>query len=93
MSFAHDHPSLVGHFPGNPVIAGVLILDQVRQVVQQWQPGVSVESLPQVKFSAPLLPGQPLMILLDEQNGKIRFRCESNDIVVAHGELRLKSTL
>jgi 3-hydroxymyristoyl/3-hydroxydecanoyl-(acyl carrier protein) dehydratase len=89
-SFSADHPSFAGHFPANPVVAGVLILDQVRMALQQWRPDVLIVALPQVKFAAPLLPQQRMVIRLDEQNDKCRFRCERDGELLAHGELRLK---
>lgn len=87
---AADHPSLAGHFPGNPVVAGVLILDQLRFAVAEWRPGTVIVALPQVKFVAPLLPQQPFQILLEEQGGKCRFRCLRSDELLAHGEFRLQ---
>ncbi|MFC1751332.1 hydroxymyristoyl-ACP dehydratase [Pseudomonadota bacterium] len=88
--FSKGHPSFAGHFLGNPIVAGVLILDQVRHALQQWQPGAVIEALPNVKFATPLLPEQALSIRLEEAKGKTRFRCECDGQLVAHGELRLK---
>ena len=89
-SFANNHPSFAGHFPANPVVAGVLILDQVRQAVEQWRPGARIDALPQVKFTAPLFPQQTFTIRLEARQGKCRFRCEREGQLVAQGELRLK---
>ena len=85
-----DHPSFAGHFPGNPIVAGVLVLDQVRLAVQAWQPGAELESLTQVKFAAPLLPNDSFTIQLQEQQGKYRFHCERDAVLVAQGEFRLR---
>ena len=30
-----DHPSLPGHFPGHPVVPGVVLLDRVLQAIEQ----------------------------------------------------------
>ncbi|RBC43168.1 hypothetical protein BRN41_12545, partial [Xanthomonas oryzae pv. oryzae] len=30
----HDHPCLPGHFPGRPVVPGVVVLDHVLQAVE-----------------------------------------------------------
>ncbi len=34
MKIDKDHPSLAGHFPGNPIVPGVVILDRV---IHLWQ--------------------------------------------------------
>lgn len=87
---AADHPSLPGHFPGNPVVAGVLILDQLRLAVAAWRPDAVIIALPQVKFIAPLLPQQEFRILLEAQEGRYRFRCVRGDELLAQGEFRLQ---
>ncbi len=54
----HDHPSLPGHFPGNPVVPGVVILDRVCAAIEADYGTTAAWRLPQVKFLQPLLPGQ-----------------------------------
>lgn len=34
LTIDQNHPSLAGHFPGNPIVPGVVILDQV---IRLWQ--------------------------------------------------------
>ena len=65
-----DHPSLPGHFPGNPIVPGVVLLDQVRISVSMWRHGNIITALPQVKFHLPLFPEQAFTIHLEEKNGK-----------------------
>lgn len=57
LSVATDHPSLAGHFPGNPVVPGVLLLDCVLHVLQQ-SVGRPLARLRHVKFLSTLLPGE-----------------------------------
>ncbi len=35
MLISHEHPSLNGHFPNNPIVPGVVILDQVMRLWQE----------------------------------------------------------
>lgn len=54
----HDHPALAGHFPGRPIVPGVVILDEVRSAIVATHPEFSARAWPVVKFHAPLLPDE-----------------------------------
>ena len=88
----NNHPSLAGHFPNNAVVPGVVLLDHVRMAIEAWQPGSHIVALAQIKFLRPLLPEQSIKILLEENDSKVRFRCQRGDALVAQGEMSLQST-
>lgn len=79
-----DHPSLPGHFPGNPVVPGVVLLDQVALALQQQ--GLRLAGLSQVKFASPLLPEQDARLELDLASERLRFRVWRDDALIASGE-------
>jgi 3-hydroxymyristoyl/3-hydroxydecanoyl-(acyl carrier protein) dehydratase len=57
MRIAASHPALPGHFPGHPVVPGVVLLDAVIAALPRHAGGaVRVTGFPAVKFLAPLLP-------------------------------------
>ncbi len=90
MEFAvpHDHPALPGHFPGHPVVPGVVVLDHVLDAVEAAHgPLGGALRLPQVKFVQPLLPGQPARIELDGTAPRWKFRVLRADTLLASGEV------
>lgn len=85
-----DHPSLPGHFPGQPVVPGVVILDEVAARARALLGAAAgPRRVPQVKFVAPLLPGQPASIALeaDAAAQRVRFRVTRDGQLLAAGEL------
>ncbi|MET1023908.1 MAG: hypothetical protein ABWX87_06325 [Pseudoxanthomonas sp.] len=90
MEFAvpHDHPALPGHFPGRPIVPGVLVLDHVLDAVQASHgPLRGGLRLPQVKFVQPLLPGETARIVLNGVAPRWRFQVLRGDILLASGEV------
>ncbi|WIH04833.1 hypothetical protein KHF85_19100 [Xanthomonas translucens pv. graminis] len=82
-----DHPSLPGHFPGHPVVPGVVVLDHVLQAVEAVHGACGPLRLPQVKFLQPLLPGQPARVELDGAAPRWRFRVRRGEDLLVSGEL------
>lgn len=83
-----DHPSLPGHFPGRPLVPGVLVLEHVLQAVEH-STGTALGCLrlPQVKFVSPLLPGQVAEVALEGGHPRWRFRVSHAGQLVASGEV------
>lgn len=79
------HPSLAGHFPGNPVVPGVIVLDAVAAALRRGY-GRRIVGFRQVKFAAPLLPEQDAALELDLADERLRFRVLRGDDLVASGE-------
>lgn len=89
MKIPGTHPALAGHFPGNPVIPGAVIIDQVVSAISH-KKGTSVElkSIPFVKFLNPVGPDQDIDIRLNEkESGKVDFSVYSGEIKILTGSL------
>jgi 3-hydroxymyristoyl/3-hydroxydecanoyl-(acyl carrier protein) dehydratase len=87
-----NHPSLAGHFPGHPVVPGVVMLGEVMNVIRQVT-GRNIEfvGMPSAKFLSPLNPGETLTIRLDQQaDGTMEFTCTTGSRVITSGCLRYR---
>ena len=83
----HDHPCLPGHFPGRPLVPGVLVLDHVLAAIEAAQGPVGPLRLPQVKFVNPLRPGERARVELDAGASRWRFRVLRDATLIASGEV------
>lgn len=79
MHIQADHPSLSGHFPGDPIVPGVIMLERIADELRSWR-AMRLARVIEAKFMAPLLPGQRAELVLSE-SGPDRFR-----FVIALGE-------
>jgi len=88
-----DHPSLPGHFPGAPIVPGVVILDEILAALAEWREDSHVTVISAVKFLVPLKPDQPFTICLVESEHaerEVAFRCHVADRVIVEGRLRVR---
>ena len=83
-----DHPALTGHFPGNPVVPGVVILDAVISAAENWL-GASfvVDSISHAKFLAPLKPDEAARIELVHRASSLEFLIYRDEATIAKGTL------
>lgn len=76
LTITADHPSLAGHFPGNPIVPGVVILEEVVRAFEAWRPDQRPVGMPVVKFLAPLRPDEFFTIRFGKASAHgIQFEC------------------
>lgn len=90
---ADDDPCLDGHFPGEPIVPAVVILDAVIAFASEHN-GSEVVAIERCKFLRPLRPGQLCSIEIGEaENGMLRFECSGADKqLLVRGRLQLEET-
>jgi 3-hydroxyacyl-[acyl-carrier-protein] dehydratase len=77
--FAIDHPTAAGHFPGNPISPGAVLLDEVLQAVAGTG-GVERWIIRSAKFLQPVRPGEAITIRWEpDSEGQTRFECRLLD--------------
>jgi 3-hydroxymyristoyl/3-hydroxydecanoyl-(acyl carrier protein) dehydratase len=88
-SFPPDHPAAQGHFPGNPLIPGALLLaGALQEIAGGLGVGLSSCRIRSAKFVAPVRPGERVTIEYSRPAGSaIRFDCKVGERTVLKGEL------
>jgi 3-hydroxyacyl-[acyl-carrier-protein] dehydratase len=79
-----DHPAFIGHFPGTPIVPGVLLLDQVQRAVES-ATGLVLTDLVVAKFLSPARPGDALEISYEVDARTVRFQIRCARRAIAHG--------
>lgn len=91
IEFNLNHPTLKGHFPGNPVIPGAVILEHVLTFVKEYQKG-EIICIGRAKFMNPLIPPAMITIELDQKNDSdFDFKVSEHDKVISQGILKVES--
>ena len=83
LSVDKQHPAYDGHFPGNPLLPGVVLLAEAMAALdkREW-------TVDNAKFLQPVTPGTPLTVWHEATpSGGVRFEIESPQGVVATAQL------
>ncbi|MGA3158922.1 MAG: hypothetical protein ABSE43_15245 [Steroidobacteraceae bacterium] len=75
--FAEDHPAFAGHFPGSPIVPGVLLLaEALERLGEQAAAPLSCVRIQSVKFLRPVHPGELVDVELrarDARHSQLRL--------------------
>jgi 3-hydroxyacyl-[acyl-carrier-protein] dehydratase len=97
-TFHADEPFFAGHFPGNPLVPGVILTEAMAQTagLAAGQPGRSfhLSAIKMMKFIRPVLPGQPLLFTAEKTGGigglfQFAVSATVDGVVVAEGAVIL----
>jgi len=71
------HPTAAGHFPGNPILPGALLLAEVLRCIERAENGhFTACNVKAAKFLHPVLPGDIIEIeYARSATGAIEFLC------------------
>lgn len=86
---APDHPAFAGHFPTEPIVPGVVLLDEALHAIGA-QLGIAATAfrISSVKFLSPVSPGEPVCLSYDASgSGTLRFEIASGQRKVAAATL------
>lgn len=66
-SIAKAHPSIAGHFPHNPLVAGAILLSQTQQYLQSLIQ-TDITSVSRLRFNQPVLPDEDIYVEFLQKN-------------------------
>jgi 3-hydroxymyristoyl/3-hydroxydecanoyl-(acyl carrier protein) dehydratase len=78
-----EHPCYAGHFPGNPIVPGVLLLDLIVAALGRGSP----RRIGNVKFLGAVKPGDRFTLRYRFSGSQLGFRCQDGDRLLLEGSM------
>ncbi len=87
-------PAAQGHFPGNPIVPGALLLAETLHAIGERLGGrLTPGNVKAAKFFHPVRPGDAVQVEYDQTGtGEIRFACAVAGRVVMNGQVQWQPT-
>jgi 3-hydroxyacyl-[acyl-carrier-protein] dehydratase len=96
MQIADDHPAFAGHFPGQPLLPGVLLLAQVLEAALA-EPALAgrlgdAPRLSSAKFLSPVRPGDRIEMSFDAiSSARLGFEVRCGERLAASGQFESRT--
>lgn len=85
---AADHPIFAGHFPGRPIVPGVMLLEwALSEAATSLQRSPAAVRVREAKFFTPLEPGQRAQMKLEVSGVRCSFDIRRDGTSIARGVL------
>lgn len=86
LSIPESHACFIGHFPGDPLVPGALMIQWLVDLIQEAFPTWALSSLKVMKFTAPVRPGDQCEVLLRLQDHKLTVECFIHNQLALQGQ-------
>lgn len=83
-----DHPAFAGHFPGRPIVPGVVLLDQAVLGLEHAE-HCHIKGIAMAKFLSPVGPGEALWLDYERAEDSLRFEIRASTRKIATGRFLL----
>jgi 3-hydroxyacyl-[acyl-carrier-protein] dehydratase len=90
LNIPKDHPAFAGHFPGSPILPGVVLLQAVMQELLDGPHSCDAHEawvIEQAKFLHPVSPGDCLTLQVLPNSGRFDFEVRLGDTLVLKGRV------
>lgn len=91
LAISADHPAFAGHFPGRPIVPGVVLLDHAQHAIET-ATGLRLAGVAVAKFLSPVGPGEALSVAFEQVDAGVRFQVATADRQVANGRFMLAAS-
>lgn len=91
LDIADDHPAFAGHFPGQPIVPGVVLLDKAQRIIEAAY-ALTLSGLSVAKFHSPAVPGDELLLEYDMNGASVRFEIRCAERKIADGKFTVASS-
>ena len=81
----NTHPALAGHFPGNPIVPGVVIIDHIVELAQREDSSIHTSTLSHIKFHHVLSPHMRCEVAFDIKRNSLQFKLTVDETLIASG--------
>jgi 3-hydroxyacyl-[acyl-carrier-protein] dehydratase len=89
-----EHPALEGHFPGRPLMPGVLLLDAIVRAAQSRFAVAELSFVPRAKFLRPIAGGAEVTIRLRlSAPRRIAYEARVGTEIVSAGDLEFNAAV
>ena len=82
-----NHPAIPGHFPGNPIVPGIVILSHMADAIRRRLPQVVPGTLLTARFYVPLRPDQPFTVSTELRGERVFVEIRGDAGISSTGKL------